>query len=307
MQLSEAVDLFVSRPDIADATKRTYLYDLIAMQDYIGAGKPVNEIIPADILRYFIYLDRKESITSDHTYNKHVTSVRAFFKFCVAMQMIEKSPIGTLKKKKVSHLVDQSKAMPDVKLRRLLEYVSETPRGWNPREEALVRFFADTGARSGGARTLTWEHIDFAERRATTFEKGKLEPHSKIFGRECSRALAAWKLKQDCTEGPYVFSTDGRMMKEGNLGQYFKRLCHRAGIGTWHPHSLRHRFAHKAIKQFDVSKVAGMIGDTVEVTVQHYLPKDKKAIEDAMRQMSTDHFLSSPEPELLSLIRKEGS
>ena len=306
MQLSQAVELFVARPDIRPATMRTYLYDLDAMQDYIGKSKPIESIIPADVLRYFVHLHNKVSIESDHTYNKHVTSVRAFFRFCVNMQLISDNPASILKKKKVSHAVEKSKAMPDLKLRRLLEYVSESPRGWNPREEAMVRFLADTGARISGARTLTWEHVDIAARTATTFEKGKLEPHSKSFGRECARALAAWKLQQDCTEGHHVFSTDGRLMVVGTLGQYFRRLCERAKIGSWGPHSLRHRFGHTAIDKFPVSVVAAMLGDTVAVVIQHYLPKDNHAVETAMRQMTTDHFLSSQKPEILPLARKEG-
>lgn len=306
MQLSEAIDLFVSRPDIKPATARTYKYDLDALSDYIGGAKPVTEVNPADVLRYFIHLDKREAVTSDHTYNKHLTSARAFFRFCENMQIIEKNPCKTLKKKKVSSAVDKSKAMPDHKLRRLLEYVAETPRGWNPREEALIRFIADTGSRVGGARTLTWEFVDIAARTATTFEKGKTEPHAKSFGRECARALAAWKLQQDTSEGQYVFSTDGRMMKVGNLSQYFGRLCKRAGIGTWHPHSLRHRFGHKAIEKFPVSVVAQMLGDTVEVTIAHYLPNDKKAVEQAMRMMATDHLLTTQKGEVLELLRKEG-
>lgn len=259
MLLHEAVELFVSRPNIAPATKRTYLYDLDAMMDFIGKTKPVTSIIPADVLRYFVYINNKESIASDHTYNKHLTSARAFYRFCEDMELISANPIKTLKKKKVSHAVDKSKAMPDLKLKRLLDYVAESPRGWNPREESIVRFLADTGCRIGGARSLKWESIDISERTATTFEKGKLEPHAKSFGRECARVLTAWQVRQDTTRGQYVFSSDGRMMTEGSLGQYFRRLSERAGIGSWGPHSLRHRFGHKAIEKFPVSVVAGML------------------------------------------------
>lgn len=306
MQLSDAVELFCSRPDIAPATQRTYRYDLDQMMNFIGISKPVTSVIPADVLRYFIHLDNKDTIESDHTYNKHLTSCRAFWKFCEDMQLISKSPCVTLKKKKVSKAVDKSKAMPEIKLRRLLEYVSESPRGWHPREEALVRFIADTGSRIGGARTLTWEHVDLARRTAITFEKGKTEPHHKSFGRECARALTAWNLRQDRSAGQYVFSTDGRMMNDGNLGQYFRRITQRAGIGSWGPHSLRHRFGHEAVKKFPISVVAKMLGDTVEVVIAHYLPQDTQAVEDAMRQMTTDHLLTHQSEAIMRLIRKEG-
>ncbi|MGJ3241129.1 MAG: tyrosine-type recombinase/integrase [Anaerolineae bacterium] len=305
MNLHEAVDLFISRPDIKPATSRSYRYDLHAMSEFIGPSKPLSSVIPADVMRYFVHLNQSDSIQSDHTYNKHVTSARAFFKFCVDMQLLDASPAKTIKKKKVSYAVDLSKAMPDHKLRRLLEYVSESPRGWHPREEALVRFIADTGSRIGGARSLTWSQVDLSNRTAITYEKGKLEPHAKSFGRECARALGAWKLKQDAVSGQYVFSTDGRMMSDGNLAQYFRRLCQRAGIGSWGPHSLRHRFGHRAIEQFPVSVVAAMLGDTVEVTIASYLPKDKAAVEQAMRQMTTDQILTHNASDVMRFIRAE--
>ena len=295
MKLIDAVDLFTNRPEIASATQRTYLYDLKTMCSHLGPARLVTDIIPADLLRYAHSLSESETITSNHTYNKHVTSIKAFFKFCADARIIPENPAKVLKKKRVSRRVPKSKAMPDSKLVKLLEYVKETPRGWSPREESLVRFLADTGVRIGSAAALTEspDHLNLKERWAAVEMKNMVDLHVVRFGRECSHALSAWLLARNATEGNYVFSTDGHRMTNDSLGQYFTRLGKRAGIGTWGPHSLRHRFGHNAAKKFPPSIGAKMLGDTVEVYIAHYAQYDDETILKSMAEMTTDHLLNT--------------
>jgi site-specific recombinase XerD len=303
MKLSEAVELFINRPEIRPASKKTYGNDLNHMKGFIGADRPLDEILPVDLLRYSNYLNKKEDIRSPFTFNKHVKSLRTFFNWCVKAQIIEKSPAAVLRRKKLNESVPKSKAMPDSKLLKLLEYVRETPRGWNPREEALIRFLADTGCRISGVASLTEENIDLKDRSAKLYEKGKVEPHVVRFGAECARAISAWLLMRKADKGKHVFSLDGHKMSNTNLGNYFRRLCVRAGIGSWGPHSLRHRMGHKAIEKYPVSIVAKILGDTVDVVIKHYLPHDDEAVQKAMLDMTTDHLVQK-DTELVDLQKK---
>jgi site-specific recombinase XerD len=303
MKLSEAIELFIDRPEIRPASRKTYGNDLNHLKGFIGAERPLADILPLDLLRYSNYLNKDENIQSPFTFNKHVKSLRTFFNWCVKAHIIETSPAAVLRRKKLNESVPKSKAMPDSKLIRLLEYVAETPRGWNPREEALVRFLADTGCRISGAASLTEENIDLKERSAKLYEKGKVDPHIVRFGIECAQAIAAWLLKRKATKGSFVFSTEGQRMSNSDLGNYFRRLCIRSGIGSWGPHSLRHRMGHKAIEKFPVSIVAKMLGDTVDVVIKHYLPQDDEAVQKAMLDMTTDHLVQE-QTEVIELPKK---
>jgi site-specific recombinase XerD len=303
MKLQEAIDLFVERPEIRADTRKTYSQDLRHMAGFIGDERPLIEILPVDLLRYANHLNKKTAIKSPFTFNKHVKSLRTFFNWCVKASIIEKSPASVLRRKKLNESVPKSKAMPDNKLVKLLEYVRETPRGWQPREEALVRFLADTGCRISGLASLTEENIDLKERKASLYEKGKVEPHVVRFGRECAHALGSWLLQRKADKGRYVFSTDGHEMSSDNLGQYFRRLTERAGIGSWGPHSLRHRMGHKAIAKYPVSIVAKILGDTVDIVIKHYLPQDDEAVQKAMLDMTTDHLIQT-DSELLDYLKK---
>lgn len=293
MKLADAIVLFIDRPEIAPATRKSYYYDLNNMQDYLGTARAVSDIIPADMLRYTQALNQKEDIQSNHTYNKHITSISAFFNFCVEAQLIDKSPAAILSRKRVSERADESKAMPDNKLAKLLEYVRQTPRDWNPREEALVRFLADTGVRIRSAATLTEDRLNLKEHSARVIMKNMNDLHTVRFGRECSHALSAWLLMRNASSGVYVFSTDGHQMGNDHLGQFFRRLCQRSGIGSWGPHSLRHRFGHKAAEKYPASIAAKMLGDTIEVFLKHYAPQDDDYVQRAMLEMTTDHLVNN--------------
>lgn len=305
MNLNEAIELFIDRPEIRPATRLTYKKDLQHMAGFLGEKRPISEVLPTDILRYGNFLNKSETIQSAHTFNKKVKSMRTFFNWCVTAQIIEKSPAAILKRKPVNHAVPKSKAMPDKHLMRLLEYVAQTPRGWHPREEALIRFLADTGCRISGAASLKEDELDLKNRSAKLYEKGKVEPHTVRFGRECAHAISSWLLQRKADKGRYVFSEDGHRMTNDSLGQYFTRLCQRAKIGTWGPHSLRHRMGHKAIEKYPVSIVAKMLGDTVDVVIKHYLPQDDETVQKAMLDMTTDHLLTDAKPDFLNI--KEGT
>jgi len=303
MKLHEAIELFVDRPEIRPETRNTYLKDLNQMQGFLGAERPVSEILPVDIMRYANHLNKQAAKKSAFTFNKHVKTMRTFFNWCVKAQIMEKSPASVLRRKSINESVPKSKAMPDSKLIKLLEYIKETPRGWMPREEALVRFLADTGCRISGAASLTEENLDLKNRSAKLYEKGKVEPHTVRFGRECAHAITAWLLQRKADKGRYVFSSDGHQMSNDHLGQYFSRLADRAGIGSWGPHSLRHRMGHKAIEKFPVSIVAKILGDTVDVVIKHYLPQDDETVQKAMLDMTTDHLIQT-DSELIDYLKK---
>lgn len=293
--LSEATEMLCLRPHLRPATRRTYRYDLDHFADHVGKEMKVVDITHFDILRYsktILPENPDNGIRSDATYNKHVTSLNTLFNFLVEIGEIDKSPTTVLKRRNVDEHVPEEKAMPTIKLTRLIDYTSETARGWKPREEALVRLLADTGIRISGIANLEEKHLDLNARLAVIYQKGKVRPHTVPFGIKCGQALSAWLLKRKATEGQFVFSRSGKRIHNENQSQFFRRLCMKAGIGSWGPHSLRHRYALEALKKgFDVATVARMLDDTVEVVLKHYVRHSEAHVEQAMRAMSTDYMI----------------
>jgi hypothetical protein len=201
------------------------------------------------------------------------------------------SPAASVKRLSQAQMVPRDKAMPDQAYLQLLDYCKYDKRAF-----ALVLFLGDTGCRIGGCAGLRWADIQFAEEIAIVQEKGAPE-RFVFFGHECSIALLRWQQEQRLKrQGEFVFSRNGKRMNNDSLGQYFEKVCQRAGIGQWGPHSLRHRKGH----QMADSKVAPTVAQTVlghtdvNTTLKHYYPKDLTRAQEVVKDLAFKRLHMAP-------------
>ncbi|MBZ0293931.1 MAG: site-specific integrase [Anaerolineae bacterium] len=280
LTLQEAVTLFLGE-HIA-TTRRTYRYTLEPMTNYIGPARPLDKVKPQDLIEFMQSVRARESLKSNASYNKHVKTVRTFFNWCKRTSILTESPALGLRRLRQSKRVDKDKAMPDHLYEQLVDYAR-----WKPRYHALVLFLGDTGCRIGGAAALHWADVDFEQKCAVVTEKGD-KTRRVFFGDDCLVALRRWRGAHSMMEGDYVFSQTGRRIKNDNLGQVFSRICANAGIGTWGPHSLRHRKGHQlADNKVAPSVAAQALGHTsVMTTLEYYYPDDWDRVQQAMEQLA---------------------
>lgn len=284
MLLQPAIDMFLGthRP----TTRDSYKYCLRDFVGYIGATRPLADISPSDILRYAAHLDSNPAIKSPASYNKYLKTLRTFFNWCVRADFIDKTPILAVKYRRTAHRIPRNKAFPEEALQTLLEYTR-----WDPRADALVRFLADTGCRIGGAASLQEQDLDLDHRTGTVIEKGKADPRPIFYGQDCANAIRRWLLSRSrAKKGRYVFSSDGHRMGNEHLAQYFRRICERAGIGSYGPHSLRHRKGHQlADNRIAPSLAAQALGhDDVSITLTYYYPRDWDRVASVLSDLSMD-------------------
>lgn len=283
MQLSDAIATFLG--EYKQSTRRSYMYVLRDFASWMGPARPVADITALDLIRYAQHIDARPGIKSPATHNKYVKTLRTFFNWSVRIKLLPESPAAAIKQHKTSRRIPKDKAFPEHALNQLLDFTK-----WDARADALVRFLADTGCRIGGAANLQITDLDMENHRAYVTEKGKTEPRPVFFGDSCARALSRWVLQRDHSHGNYVFSSDGRRMGNDHLGQYFRRLCERAGIGSYGPHSLRHRKGHQlADSRVAPSIAAQALGhEDVKITLTYYYPHDWDRVADAIRSLSTE-------------------
>jgi integrase/recombinase XerC len=287
MHLSQAIELFLGEQTAS--TARSYFYVLRAMQNYVGPARPLAAVDPALLLAYSQVVRERPTITSPVSINKHIKTIRTFFNWCVKTGLIDQSPAAGLRCVRQPQSVPRAKAMPDEHYRQLVDYAQRRPRYL-----ALVLFLGDTGCRIGGAAGLRWSEINFAERRAIVTEKGG-EPRPVWFGRECAYALSRWRLEHTLRDGDYVFQRHGRRMLNDSLGQLFEKLCRRAGIGAYGPHSLRHRKGHQfADAHVAPSLAAVALGHGSPVTtLTYYYPQDWDRVRAEVEKLA---YTSDPQP-----------
>lgn len=283
MSLGEAVELFLGE-QIA-STRKSYQYVLRDLLGHLGPANLLTEIEPAQIIRFGQKVRERPAVKSPFTYNKSVKTVRTFFNWCIKIGYLSPpSPANGLKYLTSAKGVRREKAMPDDQLKQLMDFAK-----WDKRAYALVLFLSDTGCRVSGAARLKWADIDLSVRQASTVEKGK-PPHLVYFNQECAIAISMWQIHQrgKAAKIPeYVFSAKGTFMEPDSLGDYFKRLCERAQLDkNWGPHSLRHRKGWQGSDQRIAAPIiAEILGNTLEVTLANYFPKDETRVRAAVEEL----------------------
>ncbi|MHB1063784.1 MAG: tyrosine-type recombinase/integrase [Georgenia sp.] len=117
------------------------------------------------------------------------------------------------------------------------------------RDEAMVRFMIETGARAGEVVSLTVPDVDLSAGTAIVRRgkggKGRVVP----FGPHTARAVDRYKRKR---AGHRLAATDALWLGDRGKGftydALYKALTYRAGLAGlsgFHPHQLRHTAAHR--------------------------------------------------------------
>ena len=171
--LGAVVDVFLDQ--YKESTRQTYNDDLSMMMKYVGSEIRLVEVEPFDLVRAIQSYERRPSVNSVHTVNKLIKSMNTFFRWTVAMELLEKSPMSNIDKKKVTDKDKEVKAMPLEKFDKAIDYYQRLARLKSRyfRAVALFLFLFDTGCRRAGAAGLRWKdlNLDADEPFAYVIEK----------------------------------------------------------------------------------------------------------------------------------------
>jgi integrase len=279
LTLSEAVELFLD--GYIETTRRSYAVPLKQMVNWLGPVRPVDVVRAIELDSYAKRgLRDPDRNLAEATVQKHIKTMRTFWNWCVEVELVERSPFK-VKGKRLKRKISSDGVMKEWELMQLLEYAR-----WRPRLYALVLFLADTGCRRGGAAGLRVDDLDLQNRKAVVTEKGdKTRP--VFYDDVTTQALRDWLSRRGNVIGGYVFSTDGKPITSAALGQFFRRGCIAAGIGSYGPHTLRHRKGHQLARTpgVDVATAANILGhEDVKITLDYYYNADWAMAEEAVRR-----------------------
>jgi len=294
MILCDAITLFIDHYT-KSATRESFKYPLRTLQDYVGAKRPLESITMVDLERWNIAINKRNiAVSSKDNYRR---AIKTFFNYYVKMKELDESPAKHLKFERRKEVIPKGKAMPDEKLSKLITYLKFKK---SKRDLALVCFLADSGARIGEATSLLVEKIEWDHNRA--WISGKTGGRYVPFFEEAARWLKEW-LMQRKGNNIYAFSKSAGNKMQVNLDQEFRRACIAAGIGSWGPHSLRHRKGW----QYSDSNINPAIAQRqfghsdVKITIDFYYPQDWDRVEEASKKLS----LPSSQEEETKVIRPE--
>lgn len=126
--------------------------------------------------------------------------------------------------------------------------VSRKLRG--QRDEAILRFMIETGARAGEVVALTVDDVDLAAGVATIRRgkggKGRVVPFGAEAAAAISRYLRQSRARHRLASTPALWLGDrGKAFSYDGLHRALKARADAAGVLGFHPHRLRHTAAHR--------------------------------------------------------------
>ncbi|BCT75980.1 tyrosine recombinase XerC [Sinomonas cyclohexanicum] len=173
-------------------------------------------------------------------------AVRRFSAWLAEEGEIPADPLLGLKAPKLD--VKVVEPLTDGQLRALIKACAGTDMR-DRRDEAIVRFMTETGARAGECAALALDDVDLAHGTATVRRgkggKGRVVP----FGAQTARALDRYRrarASHRLAGTPAFWLGDrGKAFSYDGLHKTLGERAAAAGIEGFHPHKLRHTAAHR--------------------------------------------------------------
>lgn len=186
-------------------------------------------------------------------------SLRVFFGFLVADEVIERNPMARMRAPKVPDVPVPHFTEDEV--RALLRACAGSAFE-DRRDYALMLLFYDTGARLSELAGVRLDDIDAATESILVTGKGG---HGRPlpYGKEAREALRRYLRKRTTHRSarlPWLWlGARGRLTATG-VDQALRKRAERAGVDGFHVHRLRHTFAHEWLAS------EGSEGDLMRIT-----------------------------------------
>jgi integrase/recombinase XerC len=203
--------------------------------------------------------------------NKH-KCLQQFFKFLVEEREIDRSPMDRIRQPKTP-----TKLVPvlrDEDTRRLLE-VCRGGGFVNLRDEALIRLYANTGARLSEIGNLHVDDVDLNTDSVHLRGKGAKDRRVRFgskTGRAVSRYLRARARHKGCDlPDLWLAERAARPLEPNGIKIRLRRLGEAAGLDGVHAHRWRHTFAHEWKRAGgDTGDLMLLLGWSSEDMPRHY-------------------------------------
>jgi len=223
---------------------------------------------------------------------RHLSTLRAFFRWACREGHLEKSPARGLPSPRVPKTLPRAMTLPDTE--RLL--AADEEESFVPeRERALFELLYATGLRVSEAAGLDLEDVDFEERLVRVTGKGSRErivPFGEAAGdalREYLPPRGALRHRADAgtrgTDEPLFVNARGGRLTPRSMARLLKRRLRAAGLpAEISPHALRHTFAtHLLQAGADLRAIQELLGHASLSTTQKYTHLDAARLREVYR------------------------
>jgi len=304
ISLTLAIDGFVEyladERRFSPATVRAYRSDLDRFAGFWenefaheGASKtPLSAIDTLAVRSHLASLHREN--LANRSLARHLSSLRAFFRWACREGHLAKSPAKGLPAPRVPQTLPRAMTLGDTET--LLDAREED--SFPQRERALFEFLYATGLRVSEAAGLDLEDVDFSARLARVVGKGRKE-RIVPFGEEAEEALRDYlparasrrrRFESESDTGsdgePLFVNARGGRLTTRSMARLLKTRLRAAGLpAAISPHALRHTFAtHLLSAGADLRAIQELLGHASLSTTQKYTHLDTARLREVYRR-----------------------
>ena len=254
--------------NLSPKTQETYIEAVRQFAKFLAARGMPQDVsnIHREHIEAFIehLLERWKPATANNRYR----GLQPFFKWLVDEGELKDSPMARMRPPRVPEI--SPSVLRDDQLKALLGTCDKGSTLEDRRDAAIVRVFIDTGARLAEVTNLRWDPTDDT-RNDVDLERGQLRVLGKgrrerllAIGRKTVRAFDRYlrhRGQHRDASLPWLWlGIKGRMTDSG-IRQIIRRRGQAAGLGSIHPHQLRHSFCHSWLNEggseSDLMRLAG--------------------------------------------------
>ena len=254
---------------LSNNTIDSYKRDLNDFFDYIK--KEYKSVNHSDITKYIKYLNNKD--LSSKTINRHIVTLRNFYKYLIKVNKIKESPLeditGLKMEKNIPHTLSEEEIdkFLDIELKDSKDY----------RTKAMMELMYSSGLRVSELLNLTLNDVDLVNNTVRCFGKGSKErivPIDDVATTYLDIYITVYRktMLKDKESDVLFLNYKGDKMTRQGFFKIIKEIKLEKGIKKdVSPHSLRHSFAtHLLNHGADLRSIQAMLGHENIKTTQIY-------------------------------------
>ncbi|MCA2261978.1 tyrosine-type recombinase/integrase [Mycobacterium marseillense] len=232
----------------SDGTIKAYLYAVTTYVEWCEANdRPT--VLDKDTVRAWI-ADMLGSGIADATARLRQQALKSYAKWLHSEGEIDSNPIESVAPPKLA--VKVTEALTDEQVAALIKACKGNTLA-DRRDEALVRFMAETGTRAAETIAVQLADVDLSARTAIIRKgkggKGRMVPLSPQCAQAIDRYLRLRRRLNTPADGPLWIGVGGKTFGYYGLDKTLKQRAEKAGIKGFHLHLMRHTAATRWLRQ----------------------------------------------------------